>query len=397
MKKIFFNSLLFCILAISASAQTEERKDTFIFTTVKENKITPVKDQASSGTCWSFSALGFLESEMLRAGKQEVDLSEMFVVYHSYLDKAEKYVRMHGTINFSAGGSFYDVLYCWKNYGIVPDAAMAGLNYGSERHSHGEMDAILKSYVDAVQKTGENKAISPVWQQGFKATLETYLGTPPAEFSVDGKKYTPVSYAASLGLNMDDYVSLTSYTHHPFYEKFVLEIPDNWRWAESYNLPIDEMMRIFDYAIDNGYTIAWGADVSEKGFTRNGLGVLPETKVANLPGTDQARWTGLSQREIEAQIYKVDHPQPEVTVTQEERQKQFDNYQTTDDHGMQIYGIARDQNGTKYYLVKNSWGITGLYKGIWYISETFVKLKTMNIVINKNAIPADLKKKMGIK
>jgi aminopeptidase C len=320
----------------------------------------------------------------------------MFVVYQSYLDKADKYIRMHSAINFAGGGSFYDVLYCWKNYGMVPNDLMTGLNYGTERHNHGELDAVLKSYVESVQKNSENKTVSTVWKKGFKATLEAYLGVPPTNFTVNGKKYTPKSYAESMGLNMDDYVSLTSFTHHPFYGKFVLEIPDNWRWSESYNLPVGDLMRVLDNAIDNGYTIAWGADVSERGFTRNGIGVLPETNLANLSGSDQVRWTGVSQREMEAQIYTTEKPQPEINVTQELRQQEFDNYKTTDDHGMQIFGIAKDQNGMKYYIVKNSWGTTSKYKGIWYVSEAFVKMKTINIVVNKNSIPKDLRDKLGI-
>ncbi|GHT17323.1 aminopeptidase [Bacteroidia bacterium] len=392
MKKHIVSILLFFVGIIYVSAQ--EKVDTFQFSTIKANPISSVKDQASSSTCWSFSALGFLESELLRIGKPELDLSAMFVVYKSYIDKADRYVRMHGETNFSPGGSFYDVIYCWKNYGIVPNAEMHGLNYGSPRHNHKELDKILKSYVSDIAKT--DGTISTVWKKPFEAILQAYLGTPPTDFVVDGKHYSPKSYAKSLGLNMDDYVSLTSFTHHPFYEKFVLEIPDNWRWSESYNLPLDELMRVFDNAIDNGYTIAWGADVSERGFTRNGIGVLPETNIANLPGSDQARWTGVSPRDVENQIYQTNAPRPEVNVTQEMRQQQFDNYQTTDDHGMQIYGIARDQNGTKYYMVKNSWGVIAKYKGTWYISEAFTKLKTMNIVVNKNSIPKDLRDKLGI-
>jgi aminopeptidase C len=388
-------SLLFLLLFVGINfILAQEKVDTFQFQTVKSNPITSIKDQASSSTCWAFSGLGFLESELLRIGKPEVDLSAMYVVYKNYIDKADKYVRMHTETNFSAGGAFCDVLYCWKNYGIVPTSEMTGLNYGSPRHNHKELDNLLKSYVTGIAKT--DGTISTVWKKPFEAILQAYLGVPPTDFVVNGKHYNPMDYAKSLGLNIDDYVSLTSFTHHPFYEKFVLEIPDNWRWEASYNLPLDELMRVFDYAINNGYTIAWGSDVSERGFTRNGIGVLPETNIANLSGSDQARWTGVSQRDIENQIYLANEPRPEVNVTQEMRQQQFDNFQTTDDHGMQIFGIAKDQNGTKYYMVKNSWGVAGKYKGIWYISEAFVKLKTMNIVVNKNSIPKDLRAKLGI-
>ena len=382
-------------MAVSAQKDTTA-VDTFRFTTIKENKITPVKNQASSGTCWSFSALGFFEAELLRMGKPSVDLSEMFVVHQSYADKADKFVRMNGTINFAGGGSFYDVMYTLKNYGIVPESEMSGLNYGEEKHRHGELDALTEAYVKTLVKN-PNKKLSTAWKKGFTGILDAYLGEHPKEFVANGKKYTPVTYAQSLGLNMDDYVSLTSFTHHPFYSKFVIEIPDNWRWEESYNLPLDEFAKVFDYAIDNGFTIAWGSDVSEKGFTRNGVAVNPEVKKENLPGSDQAKWLNISQKEMEEQIYKVKGPQPEVNVTQEIRQRDFDNYQTTDDHGMVIYGTAKDQNGTKYYLVKNSWGTDNKYKGIWYASDSFVKHKTINIVVHKDAIPKEILKKLGLK
>lgn len=382
-------------MAVSAQKDTTA-VDTFRFTTIKENKITPVKNQASSGTCWSFSALGFFEAELLRMGKPTVDLSEMFVVHQSYTDKADKFVRMNGTINFAGGGSFYDVMYTLKNYGIVPESEMSGLNYGEEKHRHGELDALTEAYVKTLVKN-PNKKLSTAWKKGFTGILDAYLGERPKEFVANGKKYTPVTYAQSLGLNMDDYVSLTSFTHHPFYSKFVIEIPDNWRWEESYNLPLDKFAKVFDYAIDNGFTIAWGSDVSEKGFTRNGVAVNPEVKKENLPGSDQAKWLNISQKEMEEQIYKVKGPQPEVNVTQEIRQRDFDNYQTTDDHGMVIYGTAKDQNGTKYYLVKNSWGTDNKYKGIWYASDSFVKHKTINIVVHKDAIPKEILKKLGLK
>ena len=382
-------------MAVSAQKDTTA-VDTFRFTTIKENKITSVKNQASSGTCWSFSALGFFEAELLRMGKPTVDLSEMFVVHQSYTDKADNFVRMNGTINFAGGGSFYDVMYTLKNYGIVPESEMSGLNYGEEKHRHGELDALTEAYVKTLVKN-PNKKLSTAWKKGFTGILDAYLGERPKEFVANGKKYTPVTYAQSLGLNMDDYVSLTSFTHHPFYSKFVIEIPDNWRWEESYNLPLDEFAKVFDYAIDNGFTIAWGSDVSEKGFTRNGVAVNPEVKKENLPGSDQAKWLNISQKEMEEQIYKVKGPQPEVNVTQEIRQRDFDNYQTTDDHGMVIYGTAKDQNGTKYYLVKNSWGTDNKYKGIWYASDSFVKHKTINIVVHKDAIPKEILKKLGLK
>lgn len=394
--------LFFSFLAISLSsfAQKAEKDtasvDSFRFSIVRQNKITAVKNQASSGTCWCFSTLGFFEAELLRMGKPETDLSEMYVVHRTYSDKADKYVRMNGTINFAEGGSFYDVIYALKNYGIVPENEMKGLNYGEENHKHGELDALTKSYVSVIV-SNPNKKLSTAWKAGFDGILDAYLGKCPNEFSIEGKKFSPMSYFNSLGLNIDDYISLTSFTHHPFYKAFPVEIPDNWRWAESYNVPIDELMSIFDNAINNGYCVAWASDVSEKGFTRKGIAVDPETKVSNLPGTDQAKWLNFTQKEIDEKVYKIKGPQPEIKVTQEIRQQGFDNFQTTDDHGMVIFGTATDQNGTKYYLVKNSWGTDSKYKGIWYASETFVKHKTIDILLHKDAIPKAILKKLGIK
>jgi aminopeptidase C len=394
-KKMLFVAAI-VLSTISVCAQDSLKVDSFKFTIQKQNKITPVKNQASSGTCWSFSGLGFFESELLRMGKPEVDLSEMFVVHHSYSDKADKYIRMNGTSNFGGGGSFYDVVYVLQNYGIVPESDMTGLNYGEEKHKHGELDALTEAYVKVIA-TNPNKKLSTAWKAGFDGILDAYLGQCPKEFTVDGKKYTPQSYEKSLGLNLDDYISLTSFTHHPFYSKFIIEIPDNWRWSDSYNIPLDELMQVFDNAIDKGYCVAWASDVSEKGFTRKGIAVDPETKVANLPGTDQAKWLNIPQKGIEDSIFKVTKPQPEIMVNQEIRQQGFDNFQTTDDHGMVIFGTANDQNGTKYYMVKNSWGTESKYKGIWYASETFVKHKTIDILVHKDAIPKEILKKLGIK
>ena len=395
MKKLFALLVVisYCVLALS-----QETPDTtgYQFTTVKELKVTPVKDQFRSGTCWSFSTIAMVESELLRMGKGEYNLSEMFVVYQNYVEKADKYVRLEGNMNFGPGGSAEDVMHTIRDHGIVPQEAMKGLNYGEDKHVHGELQAVASAYVSAIIKN-PNKKLSTAWKNGYKGILDAYLGAVPENFTYNGKSYTPQSFAASLGFNPDDYVSLTSYTHHPFYKQFALEIPDNWRWDLSYNIPLDEMMQVCDNAINNGYTIAWGTDVSEKGFTRNGIAVIPDINFQELSNSEQARWLGLSQKEREDQLYKLDKPGYEKTITQEMRQIAYDNYETTDDHGMLIYGIAKDQRGTKYYMVKNSWGETGKYKGHWYASEAFVKYKTMSILVHKNALPAALKQKLGIK
>jgi aminopeptidase C len=342
--------LLLAVAAFPLFAQ-EAQKDSFAFTTVKELKITPVKNQNRSGTCWSFAALGFIEAELLRTGKGEYDLSEMFVVHHSYADKAVKYVQLQGNGNFGGGGSFYDVLYVLKNYGIAPESVMNGLQYGEDKHVHSELDALAKAYIDVVVKN-PSKKLSTVWFKGFKGILDAYLGEIPDKFSYNGKEYTPQTFMASLGVRPDDYVSLTSFTHHPFYTSFALEIPDNWRWADSYNLPLDELASVFDNSLDKGYTVAWGSDVSEKGFSREGVAVVPDVNFAEMSDSDQARWLGLPQKDRDAQLY-TNKPGYEKNITQAVRQEDFDNQQTTDDHGMLIYGTAKDQNGKKYYMVKN--------------------------------------------
>lgn len=397
MKKTILIAAL-SLVCFSATAKDNKKKaadEGFVFTTVKENPITSVKNQNRSSTCWSFSTIGFLESELLRKGKGEYDLSEMFVVHNTMTDRAVNYVRLHGSSSFAPGGSCYDVIYCMKNYGMVPQEAMPGIMYGDSLPVHNEIDAVAGGYVDAIAK-GKLTKLTPVWKEGLSAVYDTYLGKCPEQFTYKGKTYTPKSFAAELGLNADDYVSLTSYTHHPFYEKFSLEIEDNWRNGMSYNLPIDELMEVFDYAVNNGYTIAWGADVSEQGFTREGIAVLPDAaKGAELTGSDMARWTGMTAADKKKEL--TAKPLPEMNVTQEMRQVAFDNWETTDDHGMQIYGIAKDQNGKEYYMVKNSWGTNNKYKGTWYASKAYTKYKTMNIVLHKDAIPEAIAKKLGIK
>ena len=395
-KLIALAALGLCFSNVYAkSPKKNKAEEGFIFTTVKESPITSIKNQNQSSTCWSFSSLGFLESELLRLGKGEFDLSEMFVVHKTMQERGENYVRYHGDASFSPGGSFSDIIACYQKHGMVPQEAMPGIMYGDSLPNHNEVDAVAGAYVQAIGK-GNFRKLSPVWKQGLCAIYDTYLGECPKEFTYKGKTYTPRSFADEvLQLNPNDYVSLTSYTHHPFYTQFFVEVQDNWRNALSYNLPIDELMAVMDNAVNNGYTFAWGADVSEEGFTRDGIAVCPNAeKGAELTGSDMARWLGLSKADKRKEL--TSKPMPEIEVTQEMRQKAFDNGETTDDHGMVIYGVAKDQNGKEYYMVKNSWGESGKYKGIWYASKTFAKYKTMNILIHKDAIPADIAKKLGL-
>ena len=402
MKKLLLLAL--CAVTMPMMAQTEEQpKDSveegWKFTTVDSVAITPVKNQHRSSTCWAFSTLGFLESEIMRMNKgQVVDFAEMYVVNKTMMDRAEYCLRMYGDVAFAPGGSAYDVLYCMKHYGLVPQEAMPGIRYGAWPADtlpvHTELDAVAGGYLKALKGM---KKLTPVWKEGLQAIYNTYLGTCPTEFTYEGKQYTPQEWVKALKLNPDDYVSITSYTHHPFWETFALEVPDNWRMDEMYNVPLEDMMRIIDNAIDKGYTMAWGADVSEIGFTRKGIGVVPDAENgADLTGSDMAHWVGMSESSKKEELTK--RPLPELEITQEMRQKAFDTWETTDDHGMQIFGRAKDQNGKLYYMVKNSWGTQKSdYKGIWYVSRAFLMYKTNDILVHKDAIPSDLKKKMGIK
>ena len=386
------------ILALSAlaalTAVAEEKKDSvegFKFTDTKVVPGTPVKDQNKSGTCWSFSGIGFIENEILRNTGKELDLSEMWVVRHCYSDKADRFVRMDGKTNFAAGGSVLDVAYVIDNYGIVPEEAYKGLEYGEEKHDHYELDPVLAGIVTAVNdKKGKKGAVD--------ATLDSYLGKRPETFTVDGKTYTPQSYAASLGINTADYIPVTSYTHHPFYTQFPLEVADNWLWLPYHNVPMDEMKAIVDNALDNGYSVAWAADVSEPGFKwKEGFAVMPKKKTAaDLEGTELARWVKLSDKEREDEQNDITGPVDEIEVTQELRQEMFDNHETTDDHGMVIVGKAKDQNGKNYYKVKNSWDTNQVYDGYFYVSEPYFLAKTLDIYVNRAAIPADIAKKMKL-
>lgn len=400
MNKIISLALILSLgLSFSAMAQEDkkEEKEGYKFTDIKRMPATSVKSQDRAGTCWSWSTISFLESEIMRLGKDSVNLSPMFIVWNTYNEKADKYVRMHGSMNFGQGGAAADVIWAIKNYGIVPISEYSGLNYGEDVHAHGELDAILKSYLDVVI-SNPNKKLSTAWKKGYDGVLDAYLGAKPEKFTYKGKEYTPQTFTKDVtGLNMDDYVSLTSFTHHPFYTAFAVEVPDNWIGELSYNLPLDEFMDVLDKAIDNGYTFAWGSDVSEKGFTRDGFAVVPTADTKEMSDAEIAKWVAMPKNKQEAELYKFDKPGKEKIITQEMRQEAFDNYQTTDDHGMHAVGKAVDQAGNKYFIVKNSWGKYNKYDGYLYASYPFVAYKTTNVLIHKDALSKDLKKKLGIK
>ncbi|MBP5561266.1 MAG: aminopeptidase [Muribaculaceae bacterium] len=370
----------------------------FKFTDIKVIKTTPVKDQNKSGTCWCYSSNTFFEDEILRKTGKEVHLSEGFVVHHCYLDKAIKYIRMDGRINFAEGGSGLDVPYVWKNYGMVSDEVYTGMTYGDKKFATAELTDALKGYVGVINKN-QLKKLSPAWIEGFEGILDAYMGKLPETFVYEGKTYTPKSYAASLPINLDDYIGITSFTHHPFYEPFIMEVADNWVWGSCQNVPMEEMKAIVDNAIEMGYPVDWAADVSEKGFKwRKGYALLVKEKDENdLTGTDRERWEQLSDKDREEEKWEIKGPCPEQEVTQESRQKGFDAKETTDDHGMVIVGRAIDQEGNKYYKVQNSWDTNQLYHGFFYVSEAYFLAKTIDIYVNKEVIPTNIAKKLGLK
>lgn len=400
-KQLAFTLLAAVSLGAAAQeAKNEEKKDSagFVFTDVRVIESTPVRDQNKSGTCWCFAGTTFFEDEIVRMGGKPVDLSEMFTVRQCYLDKADKYVRMDGKTNFSQGGSILDVPYVWKRYGIVPEEVYRGLNYGEDNHVHGELEAGMKAYLDVVL-SNPNRRLSTAWPAALQGIADAYFGNVPETFVVDGKTYTPQTYAASLGLNPDDYIPLTSFTHHPYYEQFAVEVPDNWLWGGYYNLPLDELKAVIDNAVENGFPFVWAADVSEPGFKwKKGVAVMPKAKdEADMEGTELARWVKMSDAEKKAKQYEFDGPVEEIEVTPESRQAMFDRRETTDDHGMEIVGYATDQNGKRYYKVRNSWTDKQVYGGYFYVSEPYVLAKTLDILIHRDAIPKNIAKKLNLK
>jgi bleomycin hydrolase len=378
------------------------KKDSeYTFKTIVRHEATDVQNQNMTGTCWSFSSLSFFESELIRMKKGKIQLSPMYVVRHAYMGKAENYLRMYGTFNFAQGGAFHDIPWAIERYGIVPLEAYKGLNYGTEEHDHEEMEAVLRGMMEALAKKPQGDVLTPAWKGAVRGVLDAYLGVVPEnidefKFKYEGKEYNPQSFAQFTGLNMDDYVSITSFNHHPFYRQFVLEVQDNWAMRPSYNVPLDEMMQIMEEALKGGYTFAWGADVSEKGFSfRDALAIVPEDiSTIKTKGSDNKYFNTAGAEKI-SNAFLV--PGKEKVITQEERQRAFDAQETTDDHGMHVTGLIQDQNGTNYFVVKNSWGKANECDGYFYASSAYVRYKTINILLHKDALSKTMKAKLVIK
>lgn len=387
------------LLGLAGNSDKGDKKSpAYVFEDENILPATSVKDQYRTGTCWSFSGLSFLESEMLRLGKPEVDLSEMYIVRYTYSEKASRYIRLHGEHTFSAGGAFHDVTNVIAQFGIVPESVYRGLEYGQTKHVHGEMDNLLRQQVEAVVQN-KNKKLSTAWPETISSTLDSYLGEIPENFEYEGTNYTPQSFAKDyIGLNMDDYIEITSYTHHPFYSKFILEVPDNWSWDEVYNVPLNEFEEIIDYSLNNGFTVAWAADVSEKGFatSNKGFAVLPAVPAEEMSQAEILKWEKLPEKDKEKELYKLDRPVVELEVTQEMRQLAFDNYETTDDHGMHIIGTAKSQDGKVFYKVKNSWGDYNEHNGYFYASKPYVSYKSMSLMVHKDGVPKHIREKLEL-
>ncbi len=363
--------------------QSELSRQSFNFTTLINLTNTDIKNQGSSGTCWSYATNSFLESEMIKKGKPAIDLSEMLIVRNAYVEKGKNYVRMHGAITLGDGGALHDVVNMYKKYGIVPQEVYTGLNYGTANNKFGEMAAIQENVLKAVV-SNPNGSLTPNWINAYTAVIDSYLGKAPEHFTYNGKKYTPKTFANEVvGLNPDDYVEISSFKDQPLYQKFVLMVPDNWSLDQVYNVKMNDLTNIIDNALKQGYTIAWATDVSEKGFSwKNGVAYIPAKDFALM--------------NVQEKETLFNGPKPELEITEEMRQTAFDNYETTDDHGMHIVGLAKDQDGKEYYIVKNSWGINNDYQGYLYVTKNFVKYKSTAILLNKNGLPKDIAKKLNL-
>ena len=401
MQKIcLFIGAILLLKGVAGQVVTNQENSSYKFEKIAHHDATPVQSQGYTGTCWSFSALSFFESELIRKGMKDApSLSEMFIVRHAYQEKAEKYIRMDGKINFAEGGAFHDIPYIIKRYGIVPSEVYQGLNYGSESHNHTEFFSGIEGYMNGilsyVQNMRKGASLSETWRAGLAGILDAYLGKVPEKFNYKGKEYSPESFAKHIGLNMDDYVSITSFSHHPYYEKCMLAIPDNWAWGTSFNVPLEDMVRITEEALKNGYTVAWGADVSEAGFNfREGIAIVPEDPATiQVKGKDNKNFSDAgAERESNAFL----QPVKELEITQALRQTGYDNKTTQDDHGMHITGLYKEANGTPFYLVKNSWGTGNHPKGYLYVSQNYFKYKTINVYLHKDALPKDIRTKLKL-
>jgi bleomycin hydrolase len=396
--ELLISGILLFHLLLPVWAQENTIDQGYQFKIIKDLPSTSVKNQSLTNTCWCFSVISMMESELLCTGKDTFDLSEMFVVRHVYEEKAAKYIRMHGTINFAGGGFFHDVIHVLDSFGMVPDDVYSGLTNGEKVHNHLEMDELLKEYMDEILMESDGNII-PEWKEDFTGLLDSCLGEFPLKFQYKNRDVTPENFASGLNLNPENYIEITSFNHHPFYEQFILEVPDNWAWGNFYNVPLDELLEIIYYSIDKGYTVAWSADITDKGFSwRNGVAIVPDTELKYVGDKEKEKWDSLTEEERNSLMFGFKVPVPEKMITQDLRQEGFDNYSTTDDHGMQITGIASDIKGNKYFRVKNSWGLTGSpYKGYLYASEPYVRYKTIAIMVNKNGIPNQIRQKLQIK
>ncbi len=395
MFKILIPILVF-ISSISFAQPDKVEVGGYHLTKVVDLPVTPIKNQYRSGTCWAFSGISFLESEIIRMQNKNVDLAEMWLIRHDYYERALDYVRFHGAITFGPGAESNDVMDMIKLYGIVPEQAYCGLNYGTEKHVHGEMDNVLKAIVDAVIEN-KNKKLTTAWIKAFDNVLDVYLGEKPDSFEFEGKQFTSISFQNELNIVPDNYVEISSFSHHPFYTKFIMEVPDNWAFGEVYNVKLNEFFDQAIYALDKGYTLLWGSDVSEDGFSnRNAIAIVPETKIQELAGSEKEKWESMTDKEYKNRLYKFEKPVPEKKITQENRQEAFDNYLTQDDHGMHITGYYKDNHGTIFFKVKNTWGESNEQGGYFYASEAFFKYKSLSIMIHKDAVMPDLKKKLKL-
>jgi hypothetical protein len=403
MKIRFLLTILLASVMLTVNAQkgktvssSVSKEEGYKFTPVVELKAMPVKNQAGTGTCWDFATTSFIESELLRMGKGEYDLSEMWIVRYNYVDRLKDNFIKEGKGNLGQGSVAHDWMVEFAKNGIAPNEVYTGLNYSTPEHNHSELNAFINAIATVpVQRRKESDQYFNI----VNAVLDTYLGKVPEAFTYKGVGYTPKSFSASLGIHPDDYVEITSFTIFPFYTQGLLPIPDNWRKMNYYNVPLDELIAIMDYSLNNGYTVAWDGDVSEKGFSHaKGVAIIPELeKTDQYSAADKAILGKMTLEERTAEAYKFSRPFPEVKVTQEFREAGYDNHTTTDDHLMHVTGIAKDQNGAKYYITKNSWGTArNSFGGYLNMSENYVRAKTISIMVNKNAIPAEIKTKLGL-